>query len=463
MTQHNMDETRTIQRIDRDQQVAPRRSAGLAEPTEGHGKRFSRNSMAKMLATGAARAGVLGLVLVVLAAVAHFSPQRLQAEPKTVAQPLRTLAVCPTWPDAETLIHAEGGEGSTSINGASVSMPASVKIAKRVTKPVVLSGLGDVQGVSVASAAQSAWMSTCQTPGTEFALPIVDASRGRVVLYNPDPNPAAVDLQLLGAQGPIQAPGTRGVIVPAMSTRELALNPIVPNGALVVAGSTSQGRIVAVANHPAEVGGVAASATAPMATEVVIPGPQPKGTHTLIVGNPSDAETTAQVVVYGTSAPFTPVGTDEIDIPAKASVSIDVTTPLTDQPGALQITALDPVSAALATQTPQGTVIRTGSMPERSLEGFVWPAAKGSLQLANPSEKDITTTVSVAGKAKDVLVPAKSSVDTPVGAGLVTVEASEPVYGAMLVGATGLSWMPLTPKRATPEPLQINLDARTGR
>ncbi len=463
MTHQNMDETRTIQRIGGDEAAAPRRSAGLAEATEGQGKRVSRNSMAKILATGAARAVALGLVLVVLAAIAHFSPQKLQAEPKTVAQPLRTLAVCPTWPESDTYIHAEGGEGSAVINGASVSMPASIKAARQTTKPVVLSGLGDIQGVSVSSAAEGAWTSTCQTPGTEFALPIVDASRARVALFNPDPNPAAVDLQLLGAKGPIQAPGTRGVIVPAMSTRELALNPIVPSGSLVVAGSTSQGRIMAVANHPGEIGGVAASATAPVATEVVLPGPQPKGSHTLIIGNPGDAETTAQVVVFGTSAPFTPVGTDEIDIPAKTSVSVDLTTPLTDQPGALQVTALAPVSAAVATTTPKGMIIRTGSTPDRNLEGFVWPKAKGSVDLANPSEKDITATVSVAGKAKDVLVPAKSSVATPVGAGLISVKANEPLYGAMLVGTTDVTWIPLTPKRATPEPLQINLDARTGR
>ncbi len=460
MTHPNMDETRTIQRIDGEEAAAPRRSAGLAETTEGHGKRVSRNSMAKILATGAARAVALGLVLVVLAAIAHFSPQRLQAEPKTVAQPLRTFVVCPSWPDADTYIHAEGGEGSALINGASVSMPANVKAARKATKPVVLSGLGDIQGVS---AAEGSWSSTCQTPGTEFALPIADASRARVTLYNPDPNPAAVDLQLLGDEGPIQAPGTRGVIVPAMSTRELALNPIVPSGSLVVAGATSQGRIMAVANHPAEVGGAAASATTPIATEVVIPGPQPKGKHKLIIGNPGDAETTAQVVVFGTSAPFTPVGADEIDIPAKASVSIDITAPLTDQPGAIQVTALAPVTAAVATQTSKGMAIRTGSMAERNLEGFVWPKAKGSLQLANPSEQDITATVSIAGQNKDVLVPAKSSVDTPVGAGLISVKANEPVYGAMLVGVKGASWMPLTPKRATPEPLQINLDARTGR
>ena len=81
---------------------------------------------------------------------------------------------------------------------------------------------GDLQGSAAAA---------CQQPGNDLWLVGANTALGRSAvlnLTNASSTPATVSLDLFGAEGPIQAPGSRGLLVAPGSTRSIVLAGLAP-------------------------------------------------------------------------------------------------------------------------------------------------------------------------------------------------------------------------------------------
>ncbi|MEY9775765.1 DUF5719 family protein [Arthrobacter sp. MW3 TE3886] len=81
---------------------------------------------------------------------------------------------------------------------------------------------GDLQGSAAAS---------CQQPGNDLWLVGANTALGRSAvlnLTNASSTPATVSLDLFGAEGPIQAPGSRGLLVAPGTTRSIILAGLAP-------------------------------------------------------------------------------------------------------------------------------------------------------------------------------------------------------------------------------------------
>lgn len=81
---------------------------------------------------------------------------------------------------------------------------------------------GDLRGLAAAA---------CQQPGNDLWLVGANTSLGRTAvlkLSNASSSPATVSLELFGAAGPIQAPGSRGLLVAPGTTRSVILAGLAP-------------------------------------------------------------------------------------------------------------------------------------------------------------------------------------------------------------------------------------------
>jgi hypothetical protein len=100
---------------------------------------------------------------------------------------------------------------------------------------------GDLRGLATVS---------CQVAGTDLWLVgggTQAGRRDRLVLSNPSPKPAVVDLTIYGPAGIVQTPAASGIVVPAAGQKALFIDALAPNLiGTVIRVRASNGRVSAV-------------------------------------------------------------------------------------------------------------------------------------------------------------------------------------------------------------------------
>jgi hypothetical protein len=163
-------------------------------------------------------------------------------------------------------------------------------------------------------------------------------------LANVDDTPATVDITAFGRSGPFDPRPGSGITVAAHTRLLLPLDTLAPDGAvLVVHVSSRQGRVVAALRVGRLSRGIPAGfdyvpQALPPARQVVVPGiPSDNGSRWLIVGNPTDDDTTVSVKVTLRDGQFVPSGMEEVPVLAKHTALINVSS----------LTATSPLTATL--------------------------------------------------------------------------------------------------------------------
>ena len=153
-----------------------------------------------------------------------------------------------------------------------------------------------------------------------------------LVLANVDDTPATVDVTVFGRGGPFDPRPGAGLTVAPHTRLLVPLDTLAPDAYHVVVHVTSrQGRVVSAVATGRGANGVPLGfdylpQVLPPAQEVVVPGiPSDFGKRYLIVGNPSDEDTTVSLKVTLKDGQFVPAGMEEREVPAKHSVLIDLT------------------------------------------------------------------------------------------------------------------------------------------
>jgi hypothetical protein len=172
------------------------------------------------------------------------------------------------------------------------------------------------------------------------------------------------------------------------------------------------------------------------ATDLVVPGiPEGVGARTLAVANPGERTATVTIGVLSNSGPIELAGSEQLEVPAGTTRTIDLAAGLAEQAGALKLTSTQPVTAGMwldsgdddARRDPAYTVA-TAPLPADA----IWPLAVGKsghtvLQLANPGEAAATVSVTTSanaaapGQPTVVVVPPGSTVSVPIVAAAATV------------------------------------------
>ena len=293
----------------------------------------------------------------------------------------------------------------------------------------------------------------CQRPATEGVVGFPDASVAELRITNPDPTSAAVDLRILGPEGEIEGLGARGISLAPGESRPVAVSVIseLTEGPLAVHWKTTSGRVIAQGVTVSKVGFVAPSTVA--ATEQTLPGIGQGGQAKIVIANPGDARVSGEVSFHSSSSTYVPTGGEEVSIPARAAVLVDVSEGAGGELGAVTVTSDEPLAATLYTGSGDGA----GVAQDASTEFSAALPAGLKVQITNTGEE--TADVTVAGtQTHDLQVAGGTTVAVDAGDGVVTVTSSVPVQAAA-VGGTGKTLIPLG-ETAVADPEPMNAEQR---
>lgn len=295
--------------------------------------------------------------------------------------------------------------------------------------------------------------SGCQQPATEGIVGFLDASVAELRVTNPDPTAAAVDLTILGPDGEVSGLGARGISLAPGESRPIAISVIAEQvqGPVAVHWRTSSGRVIAQGVTTATVAHVTPSTVA--ATEQTLPGIGPGGTAKVVIANPGDTRVSGTVSFHSTTSTYVPSGGEDVSVPARSAVLVDVSAGTGGEPGSVTVTSDEPLSATLYTGASDGAAVAQAASTEFTA---ALPAGM-TIQITNVGDETADVTVTGA-EIHDLQVPGGTTATVDAGEGLVTVTSSVPVQAAA-VGGTGKTLIPLG-DTAVADPVPMNAEQR---
>lgn len=243
---------------------------------------------------------------------------------------------------------------------------------------------------------------SCTAPDTDFWFPGASTGEGRqdyVHLTNPDDTAAVADIELYGAEGPLESAVGEGITVPARSSVPMLISTLTGEAAenVTVHVTTRTGRVGAVVSAAEdEVGSDWLAASADPAGTQILPGiPADATSVRLVAFAPGEADADVKVQLLGKTGPLSPAGNATLHIKSQMTASVDLKDVTRGEPGSLRLSPTDgsttPVVAALRVVRGTGAkqevafIPATGPVGERA--SVADNRAKGSvLSLTAPGE-----------------------------------------------------------------------------
>ncbi len=373
------------------------------------------------------------VVLALLVAGLSFVPARtvpLTSIPVTGAQSV----VCPSYEPALLPVTVRGtdtGPVTGRAIGASSTSPVPAAGVSATSKPYFLSGSQSVSGTSLATAAsgqsKGLWMASCSAPSAEQSFVGLVADETHVVtllITNPDPTEAVVDVAFYGAKGRITTQGSRGLKVLGNSTRPLGLAALVTGeGPVTAVVEASQGRASSYALVESSKGSDWVTSSGSGATVATIAGvPGGTGSRVLVVTNTSDRRATFAVDVLAADETFAAAGADAVSIEPQATVAVTLDTALHGEVAGLRVTATQPVVAALWSTSAEGDLGVSPARPAFRGSSVVPVTPGGVLVATNPGTEDASITVTLLNgdsvvESQDITVKPGTSTQVPMTTG----------------------------------------------
>lgn len=360
-----------------------------------------------------------------------------------------------------------GKPGATRADVASAGVPVLLAEGVRGLAPGLAADLvtqaadDSVRGLAATS---------CLLPGTTawfVGAGTTGGRRERLVLVNVDATTATLDLEFFGDKGPVSAPNSREITVPARSVREIPLEGMAAGRSRLAVGVTlARGRVAAALHDQGDGIDWIPSVPAPTRT-VVLPGiPEGPLGRKLQLLAPGEEDAMVQVRLLTKDNDFAPAGLDSLDLPAGRVAEYDLAEAVDSEAVAVVVTADQPVLAAVRlTRTSKGVTdvaYATGAAPLTSPATLPDPRGRTELSeriMLTALDGDAVVTVRPAsgsgfGKPKTVRIGKGRTVvfDPGLSKGkryaLVVAPAPEsaPVYAARILRA-GWSDISLAPVR----------------
>lgn len=268
---------------------------------------------------------------------------------------------------------------------------------------------------------------------------------------------ARIDLEIWGATGLVDAPGSRGIVIPPKSQRSYSVAGFAPdepspaihlvsNGAAVWATLQTMTVRGLVPGGLDRIGPVAQPTTSVYFPALRIPTEESIGAA---LADPDYADIVAllRILVPGeTDAPVTltldPHGdgeTQTISTTVAAGATIDI--PLSELEAgdwAVTVDSEEPIVAAarVGFHDPKRAVTDTAwasGAPAQTGVAAMFAPAGSTLGLINPTASDVTVLLLNADLVQEIVIPASGTVSVPLSAGVVTVTSTTDVATAAFI------------------------------
>ncbi|QDH10797.1 hypothetical protein FE634_21600 [Nocardioides dongxiaopingii] len=448
----------------------------MSDPTPTPGRRAATGGRAAR-----ARFDVTTLAAVVLPLLAVLAALLVDtgSEPRPAVAPRETAlstasVVCPAGGNGIQVASTSGASGDLTVRSGrrddrdvAVAPGRSTEVDTGERAAVVL-GEGDLAaGLVAASFSRPLASFDCRAPVFDHWFTGVGAGarhQSILQLVNPDEGRAVVDVEVLGSEGVVDAPGLRGVAVQGGESRSIDLAATLPRrDELTLHVSVVRGRIAAsVRDTVRGIGGSRAgddglgSQDAPATENLLLGVPGGSGPRILFVANPGPTQERATVKVVTADAAFTPSGLEEVVLPPQSVVPVRLTRVLaevgTGAERALGVLVESTVPTTASLQMfYRGDLVR--SSPVARLDGpgtAVLPAGSKSLVLGGAAGPGaVTVTASDEGGAAlpeqrvEVASDRATVVDLPDGARLVTVTGVATTSVVLVTNDDGATLVPV--------------------
>ncbi|MGO4255849.1 DUF5719 family protein [Marmoricola sp. RAF53] len=338
--------------------------------------------MSSRSARGRARgSAVLGIMVVALTAgllaLAGTTPEGIGAP---VAPAARVEL------DQRTFVCTGNLPGTSVTQGSVVGGPQAPKPA---SGPVVIDV--DRREAATAYAAQAAsaplWAAWLPCPEAHARWWFVGVGGAAVThdtvlsISNPRDGAAVLDIDVYGPDGPVTAPGLKGVIVPAGGHQELDLAQAAPGVGELAVRVVAQRGLVAISAadrySPRAVGKDVREWVPPQslpATAVTLVGlPDKPSGSTLVVVNPGQREAIAQVEVIGATGTFAPEKVPTLTIPPQSVTTLPLTSVFDGTAVAVRVSSEQRVTATVRSVQGGDIAYATGVRPVRGTTAFAVP------------------------------------------------------------------------------------------
>jgi len=261
---------------------------------------------------------------------------------------------------------------------------------------------------------------TCLPPRTDWWFVGADGRVGvsdAIFLVNPADAPANVALSFWSSKGPLSPPGASGIIVPAHSTVSRRISQFAPDVAGVSMRVRANSGTISVAVLDLESSGVTPMGNdwlpptvAPAKSSVVTGFMSGANYDRLDLMNPGDRDATVSLRVMTPTKNFVPAGHQTVVVPAGHTNSVDLSTAISGEAGAVMVSSDVPVSSAAI----------TAQRPATGFRELAWLPAQTAL--SGPA--GIAANVPPFNQKADLIVTApagtaKLRLDTPSGASAV--------------------------------------------
>ncbi|MFF9687460.1 DUF5719 family protein [Streptomyces sp. NPDC014623] len=304
----------------------------------------------------------------------------------------------------------EAPDGKPVVSLKDLGRPATADTSKSGAPALVGTATGKfapgwtVQQTTMAAAggARGLLGVSCTAPDTDFWFPGASTGATRqdyVHLTNPDDTAAVADIELYGAEGPLESTAGEGITVPARSSVPMLISTLTGEAAenVTVHVTTRTGRVGAVVSAAEdEVGSDWLAASADPAGTQILPGiPADATSVRLVAFAPGEADADVRIQLLGKTGPLAPAGNATLHIKSQMTASVDLKDVTRGEPGSLRLSPADgsttPVVAALRVVRGTGAkqevafIPATGPVGERA--SVADNRAKGSvLSLTAPGE-----------------------------------------------------------------------------
>lgn len=291
--------------------------------------------------------------------------------------------------------------------------------------------------------------STCPEPRANWWVLGVggsDTHPATLILDNPRSGVAVVDVQAFNANGPVEAPGLRGITIAPGKRQVLDLRQVIPSAtdlAVQVVATRGLVTVTSVDRWSDTLIGKPVSEWVPgqprAATDLVITGlPAKPQQATLLVANPRDTETIVRVRAIGISGTFSPDGATTLTVPARSLGTLNLKPAFDGNPVAIRLTSAAPIAATVRAVVPPDQTYGQVATPFQTTVVGLPPVGRATVLLSS------------LGNAAQVQVQSFANSGQPIG---------EPINAEVAAGTTvgvelppGVAWVRLETKKAKLDP-----------
>jgi hypothetical protein len=422
-----------------------------------------RGGAADLRGPGGRRNALLGLVVVTLTAAALAVAG---TTPRGIGAPVQTFQRVEL--DQRSFTCTGGLPGASAVHGTrTAGAGAAVPVGPEPQQFDVdrVDALDAFAGQEARTANWFAWL-PCPEPRARWWF--VGAGAAAVThdtvltITNPRVGQAVLDIDVLGAHGPVSSPGLHGITVAPHSTTVVDLAKVAPAvGELGVSVVASRG-LVSISAADRFAPGVVGKAVQEWlpgqpgpSRSLMLTGLPPKpDSATLVVANPRRVEAVVSVEAVGATGTFAPKQDATVTVPPGSTMTLPVGAVFDGGPLAIRVSSPQPIAATVRTVTGGDVAFATAARPVSGSTSFAVPRGGARLVLSSVGPASSTAVTALGSKGqvlldRQVVVPKGASVAAPLPAGTryvrLTASGPDAVAGFSVTAPEGVATAGVNP------------------